>query len=105
MVPAFTRRATVGFDRTLIARLWPRRPGVRLCRLRRRCCSSASPERTAVCMLADKEEIGSVGVSGMQSASLSTRSWRTCATARTCASKRRCFEQSFCLSADVSNGV
>ena len=30
------------------------------------------PERTAVCMLADKEEIGSMGVTGMQSAAFDT---------------------------------
>ena len=27
-----------------------------------------APERTAVCVLADKEEVGSVGVTGMQTA-------------------------------------
>ena len=30
------------------------------------------PERTAVCMLADKEEIGSQGVTGMKSAAFDT---------------------------------
>lgn len=30
------------------------------------------PEKTAVCMLADKEEIGSMGVTGMQSAFFDT---------------------------------
>ena len=42
-----------------------------------------TPERTAVCMLADKEEIGSEGVSGMKSRAFDT-SWRTCARARAC---------------------
>ena len=31
-----------------------------------------TPERTAVCMLADKEEIGSEGVTGMKSAAFDT---------------------------------
>ncbi len=59
------------------------------------------PEKTCVCILADKEEIGSEGVSGMQSAAFD------CFMADLCASQgvelRRCFENSFCLSADVSN--
>ena len=31
-----------------------------------------TPRRTAICVLADKEEIGSVGVTGMQSAAFDT---------------------------------
>ncbi len=59
------------------------------------------PERTCVCILADKEEIGSEGVSGMQSAAFD------CFMEDLCESQgvalRRCFEKSFCLSADVCN--
>ena len=59
------------------------------------------PERTCVCILADKEETGSDGVSGMQSAAFD------CFMEDLCQSQgvalRRCFEKSFCLSADVSN--
>ena len=59
------------------------------------------PERTCVCILADKEEIGSEGVSGMQSEAFD------CFMADLCESQgvalRRCFEKSFCLSADVTN--
>ena len=59
------------------------------------------PEKTCVCILADKEEIGSEGVSGMQSEAFD------CFMADLCAAQgvelRRCFENSFCLSADVSN--
>lgn len=60
-----------------------------------------NPERTCVCILADKEEIGSVGVSGMQSAAFD------CFMEDLCAAEgvelRRCMEKSFCLSADVCN--
>ena len=37
-------------------------------------------KRTGVCMLADKEEIGSEGVSGMQSCGVRHLHARTCAT-------------------------
>ena len=60
-----------------------------------------NPERTCVCILADKEETGSDGVSGMQSAAFD------CFMEDLCQSQgvalRRCYEKSFCLSADVSN--
>ena len=59
------------------------------------------PEKTAVCILADKEETGSDGVSGMQSAAFD------CFMEDLCESQgvklRRCYENSFCLSADVCN--
>ena len=59
------------------------------------------PAKTAVCILADKEEIGSVGISGMQSTAFETFMHDLCEA--TGASLYRCFENSFCLSADVSN--
>ena len=59
------------------------------------------PEKTCVCILADKEEIGSEGVSGMQSAAFE------CFMEDLCEAQgeklRRCLENSFCLSADVTN--
>ena len=59
------------------------------------------PEKTAVCILADKEETGSDGVTGMQSAAFD------CFMEDLCESQgvklRRCYENSFCLSADVCN--
>ena len=61
-----------------------------------------TPEHTAVCVLADKEEIGSEGVSGMQSLFFETFMEDLCSLQG--ASLRRCFEKSFCLSCDVSNG-
>ena len=60
-----------------------------------------TPKHTAICLLADKEEIGSVGVTGMQSFAFETFVQDLCLG--TGASLYRCFENSFCLSADVSN--
>ncbi|MDE6281463.1 MAG: aminopeptidase, partial [Oscillospiraceae bacterium] len=58
------------------------------------------PCRTAVCVLADKEEIGSEGVSGMQSAFFETFIGDLCATQKV--PLRVCLEKSFCLSTDVT---
>ena len=58
------------------------------------------PERTCVCILADKEETGSDGVSGMQSKAFDTFMEDLCAAQGV--ELRRCFENSFCLSADVT---
>ena len=58
------------------------------------------PERTAVCMLADKEEIGSEGVSGMKSACFDTFMEDLCDAQNV--PLRTCYEKSFCLSADVT---
>ena len=59
------------------------------------------PERTCVCILADKEETGSDGVTGMQSAAFD------CFMEDLCESQgvalRHCYAKSFCVSADVSN--
>ena len=60
-----------------------------------------TPTHTAVCVLADKEEIGSVGISGMQSKVFDTFMQDLCDA--TGANLNRCYEKSFCLSADVSN--
>ena len=63
--------------------------------------SMGTPRHTAVCLLADKEEIGSVGITGMQSFAFETFMQDLCDGEDT--SLYRCFENSFCLSADVSN--
>ena len=60
----------------------------------------AVPEHTAVCVLADKEEIGSMGVTGMQSAAFDTFMHDLCDSQDVLL--RQCFENSFCLSADVT---
>ena len=59
-----------------------------------------APEKTAVCILADKEEIGSVGVSGMQTAAFDTFMEDLCTSQDV--PVRACLEKSFCLSADVT---
>ena len=59
-----------------------------------------APARTAVCVLADKEEIGSDGVTGMQSAAFDTFMEDLCESQGV--PVRACFEKSFCLSADVT---
>lgn len=61
-----------------------------------------TPEKTAVCVLADKEEIGSMGVGGMQSQAFDTFIDDLCGCLG--AHLRTCFENSFCLSADVNAG-
>ena len=99
MVPAGPARE-VGFDRSLIAAYGHDD----------RVCAFASfkplleldiPAKTAVCVLADKEEVGSNGISGMQSDYFETFMHDLCKATGAC--MRRCFENSFCLSADVSN--
>ena len=60
----------------------------------------AEPEKTAVCMLADKEEIGSMGVTGMQSAAFDTFLHDLCDGQGV--PLRACYENSFCLSCDVT---
>ncbi len=61
-----------------------------------------NPTKTAVCILADKEEIGSVGISGMQSQYFEHFMGGLCDAQGV--KLEDCFANSFCLSADVSNG-
>ncbi len=60
----------------------------------------AKPAKTAVCVFADKEEIGSEGVSGMQSEAFDTFMAGLCAAQGV--ALRDCLAISFCLSADVT---
>ena len=60
-----------------------------------------TPTHTAVCILADKEEIGSVGISGMQSQVFEYFMGILCNAQGVALDE--CFAHSFCLSADVSN--
>ncbi len=59
-----------------------------------------APERTCLCLLADKEETGSEGVTSMQSEFFDFFMEDLCAAQSV--EPRRCFEKSLCLSADVS---
>lgn len=97
-VPAF-RASDIGFDRSLIGAYGH---DDRVCAYA--CLAAmlalAAPERTAVCMLADKEEIGSEGVSGMKSAAFDTFMSDLCDAQKV--PLKACYEKSFCLSADVT---
>ena len=97
-VPAFDA-SDIGFDRSMIGSYGH---DDRVCAY---ACLAAllqleTPERTAVCMLADKEEIGSEGVSGMKSACFDTFMEDLCEAQSI--PVRACYEKSFCLSADVT---
>ncbi len=97
-VPAFPAR-DVGFDRSLIGAYGQ---DDRVCgyAVLAAILQLESPRRTAVCMLADKEEIGSEGVTGMQSAAFDTFMEDLCAGQGV--DLRVCYEHSFCLSTDVT---
>jgi len=97
-VPAFSA-CDIGFDRSLIGAYGH---DDRVCAYAALAAllQLGTPERTAVCMLADKEEIGSEGVSGMKSAAFDTFMADLCAGQGVL--PRACYEQSFCLSADVT---
>ncbi len=97
-VPAF-RASDVGFDRSLIG-AYGHDDRVCAYAVLAAILQVESPERTAVCMLADKEEIGSEGVTGMQSAAFDTFMEDLCEGQNV--PLRACFERSFCLSADVT---
>ena len=97
-VPAFSA-CDIGFDRSMIGSYGHDD----------RVCAYAAlaallqldpPARTAVCLLADKEEIGSEGVTGMKSAAFDTFMEDLCAAQGVL--PRVCYEKSFCLSADVT---
>jgi aspartyl aminopeptidase len=97
-VPAF-KAVDIGFDRSLIGAYGH---DDRVCGYAALAALLALelPERTAVCMLADKEEIGSEGVTGMKSAAFDTFMSDLCDAQRV--TLKACYEKSFCLSADVT---
>lgn len=97
-VPAFNA-SDIGFDRSLIGSYGH---DDRVCAYAALAAllQLETPERTAVCMLADKEEIGSEGVSGMKSACFDTLMEDLCDAQKV--PVRACYEKSFCLSADVT---
>ncbi|MBQ9393686.1 MAG: aminopeptidase [Oscillospiraceae bacterium] len=59
-----------------------------------------APETTAVCVLADKEEIGSMGVTGMKSAAFDAFMEDLCQSQSV--PLRACYESAFCFSTDVT---
>ena len=97
-VPAF-RACDIGFDRSLIGAYGQ---DDRVCAYAAFAAllDTEMPSHTAICMLADKEEIGSTGVSGMKSAAFDTFMSDLCDAQRV--PLKTCYEHSFCLSADVT---
>ena len=98
-IPAFEVRE-IGLDRSLIGGYGHDDRVCAYAELKAILDLDEAPEKTAVCILADKEETGSDGVSGMQSSAFE------CFMEELCAGQnvplRRCFKNSFCLSADVT---
>ena len=99
LVPAQNAR-DVGFDRSMIGAYGHDD----------RCCSFAglqaileteNPQYTAVCVIVDKEEIGSEGVSGMKSMRFDTFIGDLCRSQDV--ELRHCYAKSLCLSGDVCN--
>ena len=99
IVPA-GRCREVGFDRSLISAYGH---DDRVCSYAEleALFSIENPVKTAVCILADKEEIGSVGISGMKSHYFEHFMGGLCDAQGV--KMEDCFANSFCLSADVSN--
>ena len=99
IVPA-GRCREVGFDRSLISAYGH---DDRVCAYAELAAlfSIDTPRKTAVCILANKEEIGSVGISGMQSQYFEHFMGGLCDAQGV--KLYDCFANSFCLSADVSN--
>ncbi|MBE6912172.1 MAG: aminopeptidase [Ruminococcaceae bacterium] len=98
VVPAFRAR-DLGFDRSMIGAYGH---DDRVCAYPslRALLDAKSVKKTAVCVLADKEEIGSEGVSGMKSYFFDTFIEDIC-SAQNC-TLRECYEKSTCLSTDVT---
>lgn len=99
MVPALKARE-VGLDRSLIGAYGHDDRVCAYAGLKAMLDLESTPCRTAVCVLADKEEIGSEGVSGMQSAFFDTFVEDLCESQNV--PLRACYEKSFCLSSDVT---
>jgi len=90
----------IGLDRSLIGAYGHDDRVCAYAALRALLDQKKTPEKTCVCVLADKEEIGSDGVTGMQSRAFDTFLEDLCEAQDTAV--RVCFENSFCLSADVT---
>ncbi|MBS7366390.1 MAG: aminopeptidase [Oscillospiraceae bacterium] len=99
-VPAFDVRE-IGLDRSLIGGYGHDDRVCAFAELQAMFDMDEVPSKTCVCLLADKEEVGSMGVSGMQSQAFECFMEDLCEQQG--ASLRRCFENSFCISADVNN--
>lgn len=99
LVPA-GRARDVGLDRSMVGAYGQDDRVCGYSALRALLDLDKTPDRTAVCILADKEEIGSEGVSGMQSHFFDSFATSVCASYGV--SINTCFANSVCLSADVA---
>ena len=98
-VPAFEVR-DVGLDRSLIGGYGHDDRVCAYAELKAIFDIPGTPKRTAVCILADKEETGSDGVSGMQSQAFEWFMNKLCKA--TGSELDDCFAKSLCVSADVT---
>ncbi len=102
LVPAFSAR-DLGLDRSMIAGYGH---DDRVCAYTalRAIMNTSKPQKTAVCLLVDKEEIGSMGNTGMQSRNFENILAKVCSLCNGEYSEltlRECLSNSQCLSADV----
>ena len=97
--PAFPTR-DVGLDRSMIGAYGQDDRVCAYAALKGLFDAEDNLKRTGVCMLADKEEIGSEGVTGMQSWAFDTFMSDLCESQGV--ALKTCYENSFCLSADVT---
>ena len=102
LVPAFEAR-DLGFDRSMIAGYGH---DDRVCAYTalRAIMSTNKPAKTAICLLVDKEEIGSMGNTGMQSRHFENALAKICKLSNAKYDElmlRKCLSNSQCLSADV----
>ncbi len=99
-VPAF-KACDIGFDRSMVGayghddRVCSYPAATALLSLEH------TPPHTCICLLVDKEEIGSLGVTGMQSKAFDTFMDDICRAEGVIPGE--CYENSVCLSADVCN--
>ncbi len=98
-VPAFDVR-DIGLDRSLIGGYGHDDRVCAYAELRALFDLKGTPKRTAVCILADKEETGSDGVSGMKSEAFEWFMNKLCKA--TGSELDDCFANSLCVSADVT---
>ena len=98
-VPAANAR-DLGFDRSMIGAYGHDDRVCGYAALKALLDLDKTPAKTAVCVLADKEEIGSDGVTGMQSAAFDNFMEKLCRTQNVPLTD--CLAKSFCISADVT---
>ena len=98
IVPAFEVR-DIGFDRSIIGGYGHDDRSCAYAELRA-IFEVENPQRSCICILADKEETGSDGVSGMKSGAFEWFVGDICKGQNVCLND--CFSKSLCISADVT---